>query len=138
MATRFIKVLKVEDLPVGKSAIVVVDDEEVALFNYKGKYYAVSNRCPHKGGPIGEGRVQEGVVVCPNHEWRFELTTGNSMQNPEMKIKIYPVRIKDEKIYIGFKKNETKAFGKEASAVPSTLNFKVSTIQKPRNPEEEL
>ncbi len=138
MATRFIKVLQTEDLPVGKSAIVVVDGEEIAVFNYKETYHAVSNKCPHKGGPLGEGRIQEGVVVCPNHEWRFELTTGNSMQNPEMKVKVYPVRVRDEKIYIGFKKRDDKALGKDPSHVPATLNFKVPTVQKPRNPEEEL
>ena len=136
--TRFIKVLQAEDLPIGKSAIILVDDVEIALFNYKGEIYAVANKCPHKGGPLGEGRVQEGVIVCPSHEWRFELKTGNSMQNPEMRVEVFPVRVKDEKIYVGFKKKDIKILGKEASVVPSSLKFKVSTIQKPINPDEEL
>ena len=135
---KFIKVLNIEDLAIGKSAIVLVGGQEIAVFNYKKEFYAVANKCPHKGGPLGEGRVQEGVVVCPNHEWRFELKTGNSMQNPEMKCKVFPVRIKDEKIYIGFDQKEKKIFGKEASALPASLKFKIPTIQKPINPEEEL
>lgn len=135
---KFVKVLQVEDLPIGKSAIVLVDDVEIALFNYKDEIHAVANKCPHKGGPLGEGRVQEGVIVCPGHEWRFELKTGNSMQNPEMRVQVFPVRVKDEKIYVGFKKDDRKIFGKEASAVPASLKFKVSTIQKPINPDEEL
>lgn len=135
---KFIKVLKAEDLPIGKSAIVLVDGQEIAVFNYKNEYFAILNKCPHKGGPLGEGRVQEGIVVCPNHEWRFELKTGNSMQNPEMKVKIFPVRIKDEKIYVGFDQNQTKILGKEASALPASLKFKIPTILKPINPEEEL
>ena len=135
---KFIKVLKAEDLPIGKSAIVLVDGQEIAVFNYKNEYFAILNKCPHKGGPLGEGRVQEGIVVCPNHEWRFELKTGNSMQNPEMKVKIFPVRIKDEKIYVGFDQREKKILGKEASALPASLKFKIPTILKPINPEEEL
>ena len=135
---KFIKVLKAEDLPIGKSAIVLVGDQEIAVFNYKNEYFAILNKCPHKGGPLGEGRVQEGIVVCPNHEWRFELKTGNSMQNPEMKVKIFPVRIKDEKIYVGFDQIQTKILGKEASALPASLKFKIPTILKPINPEEEL
>jgi len=135
---KFIKVLKAEDLPIGKSAIILVDGQEIAVFNYKNEYFAILNKCPHKGGPLGEGRVQEGIVICPNHEWRFELKTGNSMQNPEMKVKIFPVRIKDEKIYVGFDQNQTKILGKEASALPASLKFKILTIQKPINPEEEL
>jgi len=135
---KFIKVLKAEDLPIGKSAIVLVDGQEIAVFNYKNEYFAILNKCPHKGGPLGEGRVQEGIVICPNHEWRFELKTGNSMQNPEMKVKIFPVRIKDEKIYVGFDQIQTKILGKEASALPASLKFKIPTILKPINPEEEL
>lgn len=135
---KFIKVLKAEDLPIGKSAIILVGGQEIAVFNYKNEYFAILNKCPHKGGPLGEGRVQEGIVICPNHEWRFELKTGNSMQNPEMKVKIFPVRIKDEKIYVGFDQNQTKILGKEASALPASLKFKILTIQKPINPEEEL
>lgn len=135
---KFIKVLKTEDLPIGKSAIVLVGGQEIAVFNYKNEYYAIANKCPHKGGPLGEGRVQEGIVICPNHEWRFELKTGNSMQNPEMKVKVFPVRIKDDKIYVGFDQNQTKILGKEASALPASLKFKIPTIQKPINPEEEL
>lgn len=135
---KFIKVLKAEDLPIGKSAIILVDGQEIAVFNYKNEYFAILNKCPHKGGPLGEGRVQEGIVVCPNHEWRFELKTGNSMQNPEMKVKIFPVRIKDEKIYVGFDQIQTKILGKEASALPASLKFKIPTILKPINPEEEL
>jgi NAD(P)H-dependent nitrite reductase small subunit len=135
---KFIKVLKTEYLPIGKSAIVLVGDQEIAVFNYKDEYFAVSNKCPHKGGPLGEGRVQEGIVICPNHEWRFELKTGNSMQNPEMKCGVFPVRIKDEKIYVGFDQNKKKIYGKEASALPASLKFKIPTIQKPINPDEEL
>ena len=135
---KFIKVLKAEDLPIGKSAIILVGGLEIAVFNYKNEYFAILNKCPHKGGPLGEGRVQEGIVICPNHEWRFELKTGNSMQNPEMKVKIFPVRIKDEKIYVGFDQIQTKILGKEASALPASLKFKIPTILKPINPEEEL
>ncbi|MFQ5451139.1 MAG: nitrite reductase small subunit NirD [Nitrospinaceae bacterium] len=135
---KFVKVMNEEDLPVGKSAIVAAGGEEIALFNYKEEYYAVANKCPHRGGPLGEGRVQEGIIVCPNHEWRFELKTGNSMQNPELSIKSYPVRVRNGKIYIGFKKADEKILGKEESALPSDLNFNIPTIRKPINPDEEL
>ena len=133
---RFVKVMNKEDLPVGKSAIVMAGSEEIALFNYKGEYYAIANKCPHKGGPLGEGRVQEGIVICPNHEWRFDLKNGDNMQNPELCIKSYPVRVRNEKLYIGFKKGGVKAFGKDP--LPASIKFNISTISKPINPDEEL
>jgi NAD(P)H-dependent nitrite reductase small subunit len=136
---KYVKVMSEEDLPIGKSAIISAGEDEIALFNYKGKYYAVTNKCPHRGAPLGEGRIEEGIVICPNHEWRFKLESGANMQNPELFIPTYPVKVKNENIYIGLE-GETGniAYGKKATTLPSSLKFSVPTIQQPRNPEEEL
>ena len=48
---KYTKVMKCDDLEIGKSAIIMAGDKEIALFNYKGEYYAINNTCPHKGGP---------------------------------------------------------------------------------------
>ena len=136
---KYVKVMSEEDLPIGKSAIISAGEDEIALFNYKGKYYAVANKCPHRGAPLGEGRIEEGIVICPNHEWRFKLESGANMQNPELFIPTYPVKVKNENIYIGLEgESGNIAYGKKASTLPSSLKFNVPTIQKPRNPEEEL
>lgn len=136
---KYVKVMSEEDLPIGKSAIISAGAHEIALFNYKGKYYAVANKCPHRGSPLGEGRIEEGIVICPNHEWRFKLENGANMQNPELFIPTYPVKVKNEIIYIGLEEESGNiAYGKKASVLPSSLKFSVPTIQKPRNPEEEL
>ncbi|HIG84991.1 MAG TPA: Rieske (2Fe-2S) protein [Verrucomicrobiales bacterium] len=128
-----------EDLPIGKSAIISAGEDEIALFNYKGKYYAVANKCPHRGAPLGEGRIEEGIVICPNHEWRFKLENGANMQNPELFIPTYPVKVRNDNIYIGLEGEKGNiAYGKKASTLPSSLKFSVPTIQKPRNPDEEL
>ncbi|NIQ01261.1 MAG: Rieske 2Fe-2S domain-containing protein, partial [Nitrospinaceae bacterium] len=74
---------------------------------------------------LGEGRIEEGVVICPNHEWRFELETGNNLQNPNLKTGCYPVRVRGESLYIGFRKEEKKLLGKDASALPSTIKWKI-------------
>ena len=136
---KYVKVMSEEDLPIGKSAIISAGEDEIALFNYKGKYYAVTNKCPHRGAPLGEGRIEEGIVICPNHEWRFKLESGANMQNPELFIPTYPVKVKKENIYIGLEgESGNIAYGKKASTLPSSLKFSVPTIQQPRNPEEEL
>ena len=128
-----------EDLPIGKSAIISAGEDEIALFNYKGKYYAMANKCPHRGSPLGEGRIEEGIVICPGHEWRFKLESGANMQNPELFIPTYPVKVRNDNIYIGLEgESGNIAYGKKASTLPSSLKFSVPTIQKPRNPEEEL
>ena len=136
---KYVKVMSEEDLPIGKSAIISAGEDEIALFNYKGEYYAVANKCPHRGAPLGEGRIEEGIVICPYHEWRFKLESGANMQNPELFIPTYPVKVKNENIYIGLEgESGNIAYGKKASTLPSSLKFSVPTIQQPRNPEEEL
>ena len=136
---KYVKIMPEEDLPIGKSAIISAGEDEIALFNYKGKYYAIANKCPHRGSPLGEGRIEEGIVICPGHEWRFKLESGANMQNPELFIPTYPVKTKNENIYIGLEgESGNIAYGKIASTLPSSLKFSVPTIQKPRNPEEEL
>jgi NAD(P)H-dependent nitrite reductase small subunit len=136
---KYVKIMKEEDLPIGKSAIISAGEDEIALFNYKGKYYAVANKCPHRGAPLGEGRIEEGIVICPNHEWRFKLENGANMQNPELFIPTYPVKVKNDNIYIGLEgESGNIAYGKKAATLPSSLKFSVPTIQKPRNPDEEL
>ena len=136
---KYVKIMPEEDLPIGKSAIISAGEDEIALFNYKGKYYAIANKCPHRGSPLGEGRIEEGIVICPGHEWRFKLESGANMQNPELFIPTYPVKTKNENIYIGLEgESGNIAYGKQASTLPSSLKFSVPTIQKPRNPEEEL
>lgn len=126
------------DLPIGKSVIVTAKGEDIALFNYKGKYYAIANVCLHKGSPLAEGRIEEGVVICPNHEWRYDLNTGECSQNPYMKTKIYAVKLHKGGVYIGIEvKEDRKALGTKSTALPA-LNFRIPTIQKPINPDEEL
>ena len=138
---KYVKVMNEEDLPPGKSAIIAAGKEEIALFNYKGKFYAIANKCLHKGSPLGEGRIVEGILICPNHEWRYDLKTGDCPQNPELRTKVFPVRVVEGKIRIGLDlddKKKGKAIGKAPSSVPAELNFSIPTIQKPRNPDEEL
>ena len=131
--------MKCADLEIGKSAIIEVGDKEIALFNYKGNFYAIDNTCPHRGAPLGEGRIEEGILICPNHEWRFELKSGWCPQNPELSTEVYPIKVHEEKIYVRLEKAKVEgAAGSAANSLPSDIKFKIPTILKPRNPDEEL
>ena len=136
---KYTKVMKCADLEIGKSAIIEVGDKEIALFNYKGNFYAIDNTCPHRGSPLGEGRVEEGILICPNHEWRFELKSGWCPQNPELSTEVYPIKVSDEKIYVRLEKPKVEgAAGSTPNTLPVDLKVKIPTILKPRNPDEEL
>ena len=131
--------MKCDDLEIGKSAIIEVGDKEIALFNYKGDFYAIDNTCPHRGSPLGEGRIEEGILICPGHEWRFELKSGWCPQNPELSTEIYPIKVHDEKIYVRLEKPKIEgAAGSTPNALPTDLKVNIPTVLKPRNPDEEL
>src|SRR5712691_8014272 len=75
----------------------------VALFNVEGRYYAVDNVCPHRGGPLGEGDLEGAVVSCPWHAWRWDVTTGANVNNPAIKLGCYPVVEEAGSIFVELK-----------------------------------
>ena len=58
----------------------------IALFNVDGTFYAMDNSCPHAGGPLGEGKVNGGIVECPWHGWRFDIRTGTRVENQNFEV----------------------------------------------------
>ncbi len=79
----FIKVATVDEIPVGGSKLVEVDDVRIALFNLDGDYYAIEDMCTHDGGPLVEGEVvNECQVQCPRHGARFDIRTGVAVSFP--------------------------------------------------------
>ena len=72
----------------------------IALIQEEGQVYAMSNRCVHRGGSIGDGTVEGGTITCPMHDWIFRLVDGRCVDNPEMKLKTYPVLIENEMIKV--------------------------------------
>ena len=68
-----------DQVPVGEGRAFGVDGEQVAVFRLRdGSLRAVSAVCPHRGGPIADGTIDERVVLCPLHQHAFELDTGCS------------------------------------------------------------
>jgi 3-phenylpropionate/trans-cinnamate dioxygenase ferredoxin subunit len=79
----FIKIATREELPVGGSKLVEVDDVRIALFNLDGEFYAIEDMCTHDGGPLVEGEVVNGCQVqCPRHGARFDIRTGTAVSFP--------------------------------------------------------
>jgi nitrite reductase/ring-hydroxylating ferredoxin subunit len=66
-----------------------------------GTYVAFDGRCPHKGGPISDGRICDDVVICPWHGFRFDLRSGDpaGMQSI-MKLPVFPVTVESDRIFV--------------------------------------
>jgi len=94
------KVAAVAELSDGQARVVEMNGRSVAVFNVAGRYYAIDNVCPHRGGPLGEGDVEGNIVVCPWHGWRWDVTTGANANNPAVKVGCYPVTVEQGTIFV--------------------------------------
>lgn len=96
----WVKVAKKSEIPSDLGKCVEAKGREIALFQVKGKVYALNHICPHQGGPLAEGGVDDGVVTCPWHGWSFNVTTGECTFNPSIKQGTYPVKEEGEDILV--------------------------------------
>jgi nitrite reductase (NADH) small subunit len=94
----FVRVAARGDIAPGTALIVTVGRYDVALFNVEGEIHAYENACPHQGGPIGEGWIEDGVVTCPWHAWRFNLRTGGMTLGDFARLRRFEVRTEADDI----------------------------------------
>jgi nitrite reductase/ring-hydroxylating ferredoxin subunit len=82
MTEEFIRVASTSEVPTDKMKVVQYKGQPVCLANVKGAYYAIRNTCTHLGGPLAQGKLEDGVVECPWHGSRFDLATGEVTRGP--------------------------------------------------------
>jgi nitrite reductase (NADH) small subunit len=105
------KAARVEDFPENGGACVKYQDMQIAIFNFtrRNEWYACQNLCPHKmqmvlsRGMIGSLNG-EPKVACPFHKKTFSLKTGECLNAEECSISVFPVRVQDGYVHIGFTK----------------------------------
>ncbi|HEY7587335.1 MAG TPA: Rieske 2Fe-2S domain-containing protein [Thermoplasmata archaeon] len=96
----FVRVADVSEVPPGRGKVVVVQGHPVALFNVDGAFFAVSNVCLHRGGPIGEGVLDGPVVTCPLHGWEYDVRSGKNVGNPTACLRTFHVRLEGDAILV--------------------------------------
>lgn len=97
----FVTVASAEEIPPGDAKLVRLGRREIALFNVGGRYYAIDNVCHHRGAPLVDGDLEGTVVSCPWHGWRFDVTTGRNLFNPDTGVACFPVRVEGGEVQIG-------------------------------------
>ena len=74
---RVIDVGPLEALPLGQGRAFVLERRRIAVFRQRdGRLFAADDRCPHRGGPLSDGLLGAGRVICPLHGFAFDLATG--------------------------------------------------------------
>ncbi len=93
-ARSWVRVGRVDELPADKGKTVRIGRRELAIFHVGGKVYALSNVCPHAGGPLAEGYLVEGPTIeCPWHYWGFRLWDGRCTHFEDAKVETFEVRV---------------------------------------------
>lgn len=97
----FIRVCPLDEIPAGQVRLKEVDGTKIALCNVDGRVFALSNFCPHMTGNLGEGRIEDGLLVCPEHFWRFQPSTGRCVSMPDRAAHAFPVQVDEGWILVG-------------------------------------
>jgi nitrite reductase (NADH) small subunit len=106
----------VTDVAPGDRRVIAVAGRSIGVFNVDGTFYALHNGCPHKGGPLCEGRVggttlaaggraftygRDGQILrCAWHGWEFDITTGRALADPTVGAHTYPVTVEDGQVVL--------------------------------------
>src|SRR5436190_1556533 len=93
------RVLDAEELPEGRVKTVTAGHRSLAMTHYDGQYGALDNRCPHQGGPLGEGTIEKGMLRCPWHGYDYCPLTGTSPFGDT--VESFPIEIRDDGVYVG-------------------------------------
>ncbi len=91
----------INDIPLRGARVVKTPVGCVALFRTdEAEVRAISDRCPHKGGPLSEGIVHDNKVTCPLHNWVFDLNTGEAQGADEGRVDTFPVKVEAGRILL--------------------------------------
>lgn len=110
-----------EDFTDDQRRLCEVGSKEIMVFRHRDDFYAYENKCPHNGGPVGEGiligKVEAAMapdgcsvkewfsekdihIVCPWHGWEFNVETGRAAGEPRARMRRYPTDVRDGKVYV--------------------------------------
>ncbi len=89
----FVKVATLAEIKEGMGKVVEIEGTPIAIFNVRGKFYAMDNTCAHRGGPLGDGILDDNIVTCPWHGWQWDVMSGKSSFNPNVTLRTYAVEI---------------------------------------------
>ncbi|MEC4725359.1 thiamine pyrophosphate-dependent enzyme [Shewanella sp. D64] len=115
------KVLENKDeLLEGRVMSVTAGHQVLCLSHFEGKYSALDNRCPHQGGPLGEGSIEKGLLRCPWHGWEFHPCSGIPPGGFSDGIQTFEVKVEGDSILV--------AIEEEADHQPTISDVMVETM----------
>lgn len=79
---------------------VRVQGRPILLIAQQGAIYALHNHCPHLGCPLARGQVEGYSLICPCHDWAFDIRSGEFLHAPEIKVQTFETRVASGHVYV--------------------------------------
>jgi nitrite reductase (NADH) small subunit len=86
--------------PEGSVTEVEVGGGKLCVAKLHGKVAVLDNTCTHRGGPLGQGYIAEGNVICPWHAYGFNLVTGACANDPEERVRVFEVNVSGDDVLV--------------------------------------
>ena len=96
----FVAVARLDQLPPGRGMTVTLRGFAIAIFNVEGTVYAMEDTCQHAGASLGVGELRGTIVRCPAHGWRYDVCTGQTLNEPGYGVASFPVQVVDGNIMV--------------------------------------
>jgi nitrite reductase (NADH) small subunit len=96
----FVRICSQSECPaIGQVREVDAAGHTLCLANVNGTIAVLDGTCPHEGGPLGEGSIENGRVVCPWHAFAFDVRSGAAEDDPDLKAKVFEARLESGDLY---------------------------------------
>jgi nitrite reductase/ring-hydroxylating ferredoxin subunit len=99
--SEFVRICAQSELPpAGQVREFVSDGHTLCVANVDGEICVLDGVCPHEGGPLGEGDIEGGRVVCPWHAFAFDVHTGAAQDDPDLKAKVFEAKVENGELRV--------------------------------------
>ena len=121
------KVLEPGELDEGRVKTVTAGHRSFAMTHFEGRHAALDNRCPHQGGPLGEGSIENGLLRCPWHGWDFHPCTGKAPGFDDG-VATFPVEEREDGVFVGLEVQAVHARTVSDLMVETLVNWGLDTV----------
>ena len=122
------RVLGVDDLPDGRVTTVTVGKRSMAVSHHEGAYGAIDNRCPHQGGPLGEGSIEKGWLRCPWHGYDYHPCTGAAPAGNDDEVSPFEIEAREDGIYLAVPEDAPRVRTVSDVLVETMVNWGVTSV----------
>jgi nitrite reductase (NADH) small subunit len=97
----FVRICAQSELPAaGRVHEVIVAGRAICVANVDGVISVLDGTCPHEGGPLGEGSIEDGHVVCPWHGYAFDVHSGAAQDDPDVKAQVLEAKVENGELRV--------------------------------------